>query len=178
MAIPPMDSSDPNELPWRKRYSFVLIVLMLISIVTVSLKRSLVAPGDWSAEVPIGVSAITLTLLLLLVTPVIVPWLIQPAPRLRAFFLWKRGAIIDEVEIAGFHLEWASLANSVAEAAEKYEAKVLKVDARVATTIQSPEGITAAYIQLLEQIKTSTKVLVVKPSGASINCVKCTKPCD
>lgn len=164
MADSRVASTELSELPWRSRYSLVLTVLLLISIFNVSLRRNATASGDWSMEISVGVSAITLALLILLAAPVIAPWIIKLAPGLRSLFAWSRDAGIEEVEVAGLRIKLASLASGVSAAATAYATNILKPSAATLATAQDPESLMTVYTQMLENLETDSRV----PSAEAI----------
>lgn len=112
-------SADTPPLPLGAWFYIGLTILILLSIIGLSFELE----DTWKVSADVGVTAVTLLLLLLICLPVIVPWLRANEPSLERFFGWFRSQGIEEIESGLGRIKFASGAPN---AADTYENSVLK----------------------------------------------------
>lgn len=110
----------------RKKYSITIIILILLSVLSISLKSDKVNSSIWSLSVELKVTSATLVLLFLFWLPILLPWMISQVPQVKSSLNWLREQGIEEIET---NLLRIKLKYGVQEASEKYEEKISNVGA-------------------------------------------------
>ena len=110
----------------RKKYSVTIIILIILSILSISLKSDKVNSNIWSFSVELKVTSLTLVLLFLFWLPILLPWILSQIPQVQGSLNWLREQGIEEIET---NLLRIKLKYGVQEASEKYEEKISDVGA-------------------------------------------------
>lgn len=151
------DSGSIERFPFRRFFFLLTAIFLLLSLFSISLESD-PSSNNWKINTTISVSTITLTLLLIIWMPVIIPWLISLSPRLRSSLEWLRAGGVEEVEAGGIRMKLVSLAKGVAEAAEVYENKIGgRIDTEAGKT-QTAEGISKLYSDMVDKLETDDRI--------------------
>lgn len=149
----------PSSL--RKKYSITIFTLIILSVLSISLKSDKINSNVWSFSAELKVTSVTLLLLFLFWLPILLPWILAQIPQVRSSLSWLREQGIEEVET---NLLRIKLRYGVQEASEKYEDKISSVGAIGITsqgTQQQLEGRYRDAIALVGAVSTidSTEAL-------------------
>lgn len=105
----------------RKKYSITVIILIILSVLTISLKSDKVNSNIWSLSVELKVTSVTLVLLFLFWLPILLPWIISQVPQVKGSLNWLREQGIEEIQT---NLLRIKLKYGVQEASENYAEKI------------------------------------------------------
>ncbi len=126
----------------RKKYSVTIIILIVLSILSISLKSDKVNSSIWSFSIELKVTSLTLVLLFLFWLPILLPWILSQIPQVQGSLNWLREQGIEEIET---NLLRIKLKYGVQEASEKYEEKISDVGAINLTSQETYQQLERRY---------------------------------
>jgi hypothetical protein len=133
-------SGFPSSL--RKKYSITIFALIILSVLSISLKSDKVNSNVWSLSVELKVTSVTLVLLFLFWLPILLPWILSQVPQVQGSLNWLREQGIEEIET---NLLRIKLKYGVQEASEKYEEKISDIGAINLTSQETQQQLEARY---------------------------------
>ena len=133
-------SGLPSSL--RKKYSITIFSLIILSVLSISLKSDKVNSNVWSFSVELKVTSVTLLLLFLFWLPILLPWVLSQIQQVQGSLSWLREQGIEEIET---NLLRIKLRYGVQEASEKYEEKISNVGAIDLTSQETQQQLEGRY---------------------------------
>jgi hypothetical protein len=126
----------------RKKYSITIFALIILSVLSISLKSDKVNSNVWSFSVELKVTSVTLLLLFLFWLPLLLPWVLSQISQVQGSLSWLREQGIEEIET---NLLRIKLRYGVQEASEKYEEKISNVGAIDLTSQETQQQLKGRY---------------------------------
>jgi hypothetical protein len=126
----------------RKKYSITIFALIILSVLSISIKSDKVNSNVWSFSVELKVTSVTLLLLFLFWLPLLLPWVLSQIPQVQGSLSWLREQGIEEIET---NLLRIKLRYGVQEASEKYEEKISNVGATDLTSQETQQELEGRY---------------------------------
>lgn len=91
-----INSSLPSSI--KRKYLITIIALIILSVLTISLKSDKVNTNVWSFSLELEVTSITLILVFLLWHPALLPWFLSQFAQLRGSVNWLREQGIEAAD--------------------------------------------------------------------------------
>jgi hypothetical protein len=126
----------------RKKYSITIFALIILSVLSISIKSDKVNSNVWSFSVELKVTSVTLLLLFLFWLPLLLPWVLSQIHQVQGSLSWLREQGIEEIET---NLLRIKLRYGVQEASEKYEEKISNVGATDLTSQETQQELEGRY---------------------------------
>jgi hypothetical protein len=126
----------------RKKYSITIFALIILSVLSISIKSDKVNSNVWSVSVELKVTSVTLLLLFLFWLPLLLPWVLSQIHQVQGSLSWLREQGIEEIET---NLLRIKLRYGVQEASEKYEEKISNVGAIDLTSQETQQQLEGRY---------------------------------
>lgn len=126
----------------RKKYSITIFALIILSVLSISIKSDKVNSNVWSFSVELKVTSVTLLLLFLFWLPLLLPWVLSQIHQVQGSLSWLREQGIEEIET---NLLRIKLRYGVQEASEKYEEKISNVGAIDLTSQETQQQLEGRY---------------------------------
>ncbi|MEG4118377.1 hypothetical protein QUA43_12995 [Microcoleus sp. N9_B4] len=139
----------------RKKYSITIIILIILSVLSISLKSDKVNSNIWSLSVELKVTSVTLVLLFLFWIPILLPWILSQVPQVQGSLNWLREQGIEEIET---NLLRIKLKYGVQEASEKYEEKISDIGAINLTSQETQQQLEGRYREAIALVDAASDI--------------------
>jgi len=137
-----------RRFPLQRLYFLLVVILTTLSVFGLKLETDNIFSDSWKFSAEFKVNSTTLTLLLLVWVPLLIPWIVKLFPHFQQFIARLRESGIEEIEAGIARVKFFTDSKVVKE----YQASVLEPSLSDA----APEKITQQIERFYESIRSTT----------------------